>query len=382
MKILINTISTKKITGGAFQIALNFLLKTLEHPDVQWLYFTSQDVDEVIGEHFNSYRNESYFVFPTQPDFKKTYWSVKNQVESLETRLVPDVIYSITAPSYFKFKAPEVMRFTNPWVTHPNKYAWSTLSYINKLRYLLYTINQKQLMKSAHFFITQTETCARGIRKITNESREHIKVVNNVLPSVFMSVNNTPIKEDNYINIAAVGAAIPHKNFDIIPEVLVELKKLGVNNVRFHLTIAPENHITHTIMAKTLKYGLEEHVINHGRMTQAKLGEMYRRCQLCFLPTLLEVFSASTIEAMYFKLPIVATKFDFNEEVLEDSCLYYTPKNASEAATQLDKLIKDKDLQAVCINKMQMELSKYGNYDAHFNAIKYYLIRIANKEIV
>ena len=104
---------------------------------------------------------------------------------------------------------------------------------------------------------------------------------------------------------------------------------------------------------------------------------MYRRCQLCFLPTLLEVFSASTVEAMYYGLPVVATDFDFNKDVLGDSCLYYEPKNANEAALQLEKLIKNVSLQEECKEKMKIQLMRYNDYDAHFNSIKNFLMNIA-----
>ena len=134
MRILVNTISTKKISGGAFQISQNFLLKSLEHNDIEWYYITSQDLDDVIGVQFDRIRNERYFVFPTQPDFKHTYKRVKQQVHELEERIKPDVVYSVTSPSYFSFKTTEVMRFTNPWVAHPNKYSWSVLSLKAKIR--------------------------------------------------------------------------------------------------------------------------------------------------------------------------------------------------------------------------------------------------------
>ena len=48
MKILINAISTKKHSGGAFQISQNFMLRSLEDNDIEWYYFASQDVDDVI----------------------------------------------------------------------------------------------------------------------------------------------------------------------------------------------------------------------------------------------------------------------------------------------------------------------------------------------
>lgn len=380
MKILINTISTKKITGGAFQIAQNFLLKSLEHHEIEWLYVTSQDVDDAVGNYFSELKGKRYFVFPTQPDYMGTYRKVKKRLKLIEQELAPDLVYSITAPCYFTFNVLEVMRFTNPWATHPNKYAWSSLSLIERIRYYLYGLNQKRLMQEAHYFITQTETCAKGIMRITGESHDHVKVVNNVLPLNFKRSDITPIMDNKYINIASVGAAIPHKNFDIIPDVISELERLGISNVRFHLTIDSESAVGEKLNAKLKKYGLGERVINHGRMTQKDLGEMYRRCQFCFIPTLLEVFSASVLEAMYFKLPVVATNFDFNTEILEDSCLYYEPKNPIDAAHQLAKLIGDSDLQDKCVQKMQRLLLKYGDYDEHFNSIMTFLTKVVGIE--
>ena len=80
MKVIINTISTKKHAGGAFQISQNFMLKSLEHSDVEWFHITSQDVDDAMWKDFESLRGSRYFVFPTQPDFRGSYKQVKKQV--------------------------------------------------------------------------------------------------------------------------------------------------------------------------------------------------------------------------------------------------------------------------------------------------------------
>lgn len=381
MKILINTISTKKHSGGAFQISQNFMLKSLEHSDVEWFHITSQDVDDAIGEKFAHLKGTHYFVFPTQPDFRGSFKQVKKLVAELEAKILPDVVYSITAPSYFTFKTREVMRFTNPWVTHPNKYSWSTLSFLPKLKQWLYCLNQKRLMKAAYAFVTQTETTKKGIMRITGKPTEKVCVVNNVLPGVFKTMDNTPIVEDDWINVACVGAPVPHKNMDIIPDVIAELAKKGIKNVRFHTTIPVDNAMIAKVVDRCAELGYKERLVNHGRVSQKELGEMYRRCQLCFLPTLLEVFSASTVEAMYFNLPIVATDFPFNTEVLADSCLYYEPKNVKDAADKFAQMIADKELQATMRERMARQLAIYGDYDVHFNAIKDFLIKVASKEV-
>lgn len=282
MKILINTISTKKHSGGAFQISQNFLMKTLDHTDVEWYYITSKDVDDAIGKNFELIEGEKYFVFPTQPDFKGSYKLVKKKVEELEKKIKPDVVYSITAPSYFTFKSKEVMRFTNPWVTHPNKYSWSSLSILSRIRQWLYCINQRRLMKAAYAFVTQTETTKDGIIRITNRPTEKVCVVNNVLPGAFKNIDNSPIIEDDWINVACVGAPVPHKNIDIIPDVLVELNNLGIKNVRFHTTIPDGDPMEEKVVDRSKKMGYSNNVVNHGRLSQSELAQMYRRCQLCF----------------------------------------------------------------------------------------------------
>ena len=381
MKILVNTISTKLISGGAFQISQNFLLKSLEHKEIEWYYITSQDLDKVIGDKFDNINGKSYFVFPTQPDFRGSYKRVKKEIAKLEEIIRPDVVYSITAPCYFTFKTKEVMRFTNPWVTHPNKYSWSTYSLAERVKQCLYCLNQKRLMKAAYAFITQTETTRQGIIRITGKSKDRVCVVNNVLPMVFKDMENTPIIEDKWINVACIGNPVPHKNFDILPKVLYELKVMGIENIRFHTTIPVDHPLKNKMEEQLGKLGMINNLENHGRLSQKELGAIYQRCQLCFLPTLLEVFSASIVEAMYFNLPIVATDFSFNSEILADSCLYYAPKNAKEAAKQIAKLVLDKELQEDLKEKMQIQLAKYGDYDKHFNTIENFLVDVANQTI-
>jgi glycosyltransferase involved in cell wall biosynthesis len=380
MRILINTISTKKHSGGAFQIANNFIRKSLEHPEVEWIYVVSSDLDAILPEEMKGKGN--YHVFPTQPDFKGSYKRVKQELKALEQKINPDVVYSITAPSYFSFERPEVMRFTNPLVAHPNKYSWKVQPLMAKIRLMAYCWNQKRLIKNTKYFITQTETTKQGIMRITGLPSKNVCVVNNVLPAAFANQDTSHIDTgEDWIDIACVGAPVPHKNFDILPDVILELNKRGINNVRFHTTIPEDLPIWKVISSQLKSNGIEKHLVNHGRVTQAELAEIYRRCEYAYLPTLLEVFSASTVEAMYFDLKIVATDFGFNREVLGDACLYYEPMNASDAAAKFDELIHNQKLQKTFSDRMKKQLSKYDDYDKHFNAIEDFLVKVANGKL-
>lgn len=379
MKILVNTVSTKKHSGGAYQIAYNFILKSQEYTEVEWVYVVSQDLDEILPDTIK--KGVNYYVFPTQPDFNHSYKRVKKELTELEERLKPDVVYSITAPSYFTFKTREVMRFTMPWVTHPNKYSWSVLSWKRKLEMKLYCWNQRRMMRKAKYFVTQTETTKMGIMRITGVPAENVRVVNNVLPAIFKTLSSSPYPQDgDWIDIACVANTSAHKNLDILPRVITELRKMGIENVRFHVTIPPTGVFWEKMQQELRGCGLGERVVTYGRCSQIELADLYRHCQLCFLPTLLEVFSASTVEAMYFHLPTVATDFDFNREVMDDACLYYEPKNAMNAAMQIKKYIDDEKLQNNMKLLMEKRLSLFNDYDKHFYEIVQFLQEVAEKK--
>lgn len=378
MRITVNTISTKKVAGGAYQIAYNFLMESLKHQgEAEWFYLVSEDVDEIIGDEFETLRGISYFVFPTQPDFNGSYRQVKNQLAEWEEKYRPDVIYTISSPCYFTFKTPEVMRFANAWVTNPNKYAWHSLSIKEWFRMILYRINQFRMLRKAKYIITQSEVVGKGLVSKLGLSEKNVKVVPNVLPKVFHTLSVEKDLDEKYVDIACVAAPFPHKNLGIVPKVLKVLKeKYGITNIRFHLTIPRDDATLNRIVKESKSYGLANNIVNHGRCPQIKLGEIYNRCSICFLPTLLETFSATTLEAMYFNVPIVATDFEFNREVIQDAGLYFQPTNADNAASQIVRLLSDKKIVNELKEKMRRRLSLYDNYENHFAEIMSFLFRV------
>ena len=383
MKIAVNTISTKKHAGGAYQIAYNFLMETLKHQDdVEWFYITSSDVDEAVGKEFASLRGQRYFVFPTQPDFKGSYRRVKRELVQWEEKYKPDVVYTISSPCYFTFKATEVMRFANAWITNPNQESWSVLPWKKWLEMRFYRIVQIGLLKKAKYIVTQSETVKQGLIRITGLEQNHIKVVPNVLPKVFSDTAVERKGRDEVFDVICAASHSPHKNLEIIPDVLKALKeKHKITNVRFHLTISEDNPFLWKIVKRCEVFGAENGIVNHGRCSQKQLCAIYNNSDFCFLPSLLETFSASSLEAMYFGLCIVASDFDFNKEVIDDAGLYYKAMNASEAADKIAMLVKDDTLCQDLRRKMANRLPLYSDYGKHFGAIKNFLHEVATKSL-
>ncbi len=369
MKILINSIIAKQ-GGGAFQIAYNFTIRTLEdsHEDIEWYYIVSQDLDKCIGLHFANKKGPHYFVFPTQPDFMHSYFHVKKELDCLIEKIQPDVIFTTSSPCYFQFKCKEVMRFANAWITNPNKYAWKSMPLLSKVRMVLYCYIQRRLIKQGKYFVTQTETVKLGLQRLTKLPSSHIMVIQNVLPAAIRIIDNTYIGGENWCDIACVADYMPHKNLSIIKQVLMELKeKYGIINARFHLTVNQDETFWQNMQLWLNKNGFVQNVINHGRLSQTDLSYVYRQCKLCFLPSLLETFSASTIEAMYFNLATIAADLPYNHEVFHKSCLYFDPMSASSAAEKIASLVGNKSEVRQMQNAMKEILPQYFDYDNYFD---------------
>ena len=382
MKILINVVNARNI-GGGFQVVFNFILKTQEYvyPEVEWYYAVSERLDSFLSESFKVKLSEGrYYVFPNQPDFKGTYRLVKRELKNLEQRINPDVVFSPLAPSYFSFKGKEVMRFANAWSTNANSFAWRSLSLKAEIRTRLYNIVQRSLLRRGNYFITQSETVRGGLLRITGLPKDRVKVVPNVLPAILHDISPAPLDCDSYwLDFTAVGGQMPHKNLEIIPKVLVILnKRYHINNVRFHTTLPEDSDMWGKIDSQLKKHQMSDNVVNHGNMRLTELAELYRRCRYCFLPSVLETFSASVIEAMYFDLKTVATDLSFNKEVMEDACLYYTPMDAESAAEKIYKMIKDKDLQHQLALKMKERLCHFMDFRKYYDDTVDFLVEVGN----
>jgi glycosyltransferase involved in cell wall biosynthesis len=383
MKVLINGLSVKKKVGGVFQISTNFIQATLSSKEIEWYYLVSSDLDKSLPTCFQNKLNITYFVMPTQPDFFGSYFNVRKKVSDIENTIKPDLVYSLAAPSYFNFKATEVMRFTNPWVTHPNKYAHGVLNYKEKIVKYLYCANQKRLMKKCDYFITQSNTAKEGIRGITKLPLENIKVVPNVLPAYFNSLPEIKCKSpDLNLMIACVCAPHANKNVQIIPLVIKILKeKYGITNVTFNITIPYDHPFLLKFNKSVEKYLVSDQINNWGYCSQDKLVELYSASNIFFLPTLLETFSASLLEAMFFKLNVVTTDFLFNRGVCQDSAVYCKPADAEDAAEKLSELILNNSYKNKSSQDIPSVLAHFSDYSKHAASIEKFFKSIMNNKL-
>ena len=379
MKIILNAIIAKPEGMGGFNVTKNFYLKTLEDKENDWYYFVSEAFDKEMKGRENGIDEEHYFVFPTQPDFRH-FFSDRRMIRQAEESVRPDIVYSILAPSYHRFMATEVMRCANAWtvVGGVNKYALKVTPFRYRLRYLLKAWLTRFQMRNTKYFITQTEVAKKCILRSVRTSPENVCVVSNVLPEKYSKVEVNKTVHEGF-NMVYITSPAVHKDYLLLPEVAaILIRKYGIKDFKIHVTV-PDS-CSELFLNKQAQYNVQDHFVNHGFLNLDGLVKCYLQSDMGLFPSLLETFSATLLEYMYFQLPIVASDLGFNREVAKEAALYFEPHNAEDMAAKIFQAYSNDGIQQHLLEQAAGRLSLFCNNADKFAETVRFLNMIATRE--
>tara|TARA_B000000475_G_C15632510_1_gene298046 strand:- start:19 stop:519 length:501 start_codon:yes stop_codon:yes gene_type:complete len=136
----------------------------------------------------------------------------------------------------------------------------------------------------------------------------------------------------------------------MVPLIANELRNMG-ENYSFILTLPEESSLWHDIKISSKKLGVEKFINNVGVLKINECLDWYRNSFLVFMPTLLEVFSATYLEAMAMRKTILTSDMDFSREICGDAAYYFNPESAEDAATAVNTIYQDGELRKQLVSK-------------------------------
>lgn len=371
LKILLNCSSV--VVGGGIQVSVNLIRRSLQNSDHTFCYVLSNKVYQNLIEEIENI--EDVHIVNESPAKLLKGRKTRKYILDIEKRFQPDIVYSIGSPSYVKFKSLEIMRLTNPWILKIRKLALSNYPKLVRVKIILKTILQRRYVR-ADFYITQTDDAKMKINETFGVPTNRIKVISNCLPKNLESRSQKK-KEQSKIHyrILSFSSPYPHKNIDLIPYVIKELKTLGYSNFTFMVTI-PEGKFLNKFNRIVEELGVTEHIENMGYIKLDKVASLYEVSDILFLPTLLEVFSVTYLEAAHYGLPIVTTDLPFSRSVCRDKALYFKPKDPHSAALNLYSLMNKSSVYEEFERNSKMLIRDYQNadeiYKKHFSTLEYF----------
>lgn len=383
-KVLVN--ATTLVVGGGVQVGISLIefLSSSAFESWEFKFAISKNIYNSLTEALQSDVRVSYW--EASPASLLGGANSRKRLRRLEKEFDPDIIYSLGFPSYVKFRNPEIGRYTNPWEIFPAKAAWSTLPVKDKIKTQLRIWYRLYWAKRAEFFETQTEDAKLAIMKVMRVSDDRVKVIPNGPNSIFINEGRSvePIgNELTSVRVLCLGAPYRHKNHLIIPDIAAALKQMDPSRqYEFIITADQANPVIQEVNAKSARLGVSNMIVNIGAIKLSACVEQYRQSHVVLLPTLLEVFSATYVEAMAMKRPIVTTDFDFAREVCRDAAVYFNPFSYKEAAEVILGVVSNEELRNNLIENGSKRLSDFPSPKEKYELLIRWLNDILNHNSV
>ena len=340
MKLLINTSTTYK--GGSVQVAVSFIHECMSFADNRYHIILSDSVSALLEEKaFPS--NFIFYHSPYRPATKVlSFTNQASFLQKVEGEVKPDVVFTTSGPAYWRPAAPHVMGFNLAHYLYFDSPYFSLISFHDRWRWRLKGIFIKYYFRrDADAYVTQTDVINRRFRKWSKKKRvytvsntygsqyENPKLANSKFPSLGLP---------GEVKLLVLSAYYRHKNLEILGEIVDLLQKEDSLRIRFVVTLP------HKIYQSLYSRDQQKQISNIGPIKPSECPALYGKCDLVFIPTLLECFSAAYPEAMIMGKPIITTDLDFARSICANASLFYQPLSAQDALSKIKTLIEDPDL--------------------------------------
>lgn len=356
--IFINGLNAK--AGGGKSILNNYLkiLKNMETTDKYYVLTPNK-------EEYTNYESKQINIIDIPKLYKKNILSIYVYTYFLNKylkKLNIDIIFNL-ADIPIKTKIKQIFLFDWPYAVYPESVVWKMMDIKSLISRKIKLFMFQKLIKHIDILIAQTPTMKERLERIYKF--QNIIVVPNAVSLENMSGGvykdfNLP-KED--IKLLHLTHYYPHKNLEIFIPLAKNIKEKNLN-YKIIITIDKSQHIgAEKLLEKIEAEKLNDIIINIGAVEMKHVPSLYKQCDGLLMPTLLESFSGTYVEAMYHEKPIFTSDIDFAKGVCFDGAIYFNPFDEMDILKKLNQLFESQKEKKILLNNSSKILASVPNWE-------------------
>lgn len=257
-----------------------------------------------------------------------------------------DLVFTVFGPSYVRFRVPELTGFADGFVMNPLPGRFANHPTSAELRDRANGVVKRIALRSAQEYWVETETARAGLARAIRTDPALIHVVANGVNEAFADLAGDRAPADPP-SLLVLGAAFWHKNHALLPRLAQVLEGSWPERPwRITVTIPEESPVWTALAAAAGAAGVEDRIVNVGRLSLRGCADAYATCTAVLHPSLLETFSATYVEAMAARRPLIVSDRSFAHEICGDAAVYFDPQDPRAAAAAVRTVLSDPDLRA------------------------------------
>lgn len=203
------------------------------------------------------------------------------------------------------------------------------------------------------FIIKQAAKKARRIIAVSqatkNEIVQHLKVSQDKVVVTYEGVEEnseykmqaamSPLKDQQYF--LYVGNAYPHKNLERLIDAFALVAK-ALPDMKLIL-VGKEDYFYRKLQEKVRSLQIDKQVIFTGFVPEGALSAYYRHAVATIVPSLMEGFGLTGLEAMKNGSLVLAAAIPSLQEIYQDAAVYFDPLATSSIHATIQEVLKKKD---------------------------------------
>ncbi|MBI2411296.1 MAG: glycosyltransferase family 4 protein [Candidatus Kerfeldbacteria bacterium] len=238
---------------------------------------------------------------------------------------------------------------------------------------LLYTIKHlagklvmRHAVKQARHILTVSEFSKQDIMSYYHLPAEKIQVTYEAAEPVsahLTAAEITKVLEKYDISkpyLLYVGNVYPHKNLEVVIDLLAELKKRGTPPLWHIVLVGREDYFYKRLKAEARAKNIDEYIVFTDFVPDDELPALYTNAQAYIFPSHYEGFGLPALEAMSYGTPVLAARSSCLPEILGDAALYFDPNDISGIINAVERIMNDEHLRAHLIQASTTQLRQYS----------------------
>ncbi len=303
------------------------------------------------------------------------------------SRFQPDVVVGLGSLGYHgRTHFPQAIFFNNPCLIYPRRNFGPTVTAGELLdNYLRRKVFSGDLKRTGLLF-TQTRTVKDRIRRLYGYHGKCVTLSNAVSefirgdgPDEIPPEMLKPFSD--YFKLFYLTKYYSHKNIEMLVDLFDRFRK-ELKQVVLFITVSEDQHpAVKKLLASIRRKKLDGSIINLGPIPQSELADYYLRMDALLMPTLMESFSVSYLEAMHFGVPILTSDLDFAHEVCGAAACYFDPWKADSIMATISRLRNDPRLADSLVEDGRKRLEEsFVGWDEIAGRFLKYLRELAGKK--
>ncbi|MBT3279305.1 MAG: glycosyltransferase family 4 protein [Phycisphaerales bacterium] len=276
---------------------------------------------------FEGQANVTMLVAPSMGLLKRARWE-RSVLRPQITQFQPDWIWGLGNLGLKNPPCKQAVLFHDTHLIYPESH-FATESFVYKLKKRFLRFLLRRCLPKTDIVFCQTQTSRNRFAKVYNRDIDTIAVCPNAV-SAFCQTDTISTPEslkpfDDRFKLFVLTKCYGHKNIQTILDTYNEFRD-ELKDTLCVLTIEANQHpIAPGLLQRIEDERLGNVILNVGPLDQTILSSYYHSCDALLLPTLLESFSGTYLEAMNFHVPILTSDLDFAHDVCGDAALYFDP---------------------------------------------------------